>query len=156
MNVHLDTYDRWDDAPIADVLHLEADAFREDMRYDAAEYARKMRQPGARLCVARDGGAFSGFTFAAPDIVEAGWLFLDRLVVHPAWRGRGLARRLLGDVEARAGVEGFTGVTVTYDPANATPVDLAAFYARAGFVETRRAPRCVWLRKESSVTGRRP
>lgn len=152
MDVH--SFDRWEDAPVEDLLRLEDLAFREDMRYDAAEYARKMAQPGARLRVLSDAGAPVAFTFAAPDFVERGWLFLDRLVVDPAWRGRGVARRLLAEVEARAAVEGFVGVTVTYDPANDTPIDLARFYAAAGYRETRRAPRCVWLRKESSRSDR--
>lgn len=143
------TFDRWEDAPAEAILRLEREAFREDMRYDGAEYARKAAQPGAKVHVLTDDGAVAGFTFAAPDIVEDGWLFLDRLVVAPAWRGRGLARRMLDDVIARASVEGARGVTVTYDPENPTPVDLSRFYARAGFVVTRTAARCVWLCRAS-------
>jgi len=61
-----------------------------------------------------------------------GSLYVDRIVVHPTWQGRGLGRLLYAAVDARASELGLAEITceVNLEPPN--PASLA-FHARLGF-----------------------
>ncbi|HEY0300052.1 MAG TPA: GNAT family N-acetyltransferase [Rhizomicrobium sp.] len=73
------------------------------------------------------------------DVRLDAFLYVDRIVVAPAARGRGLAGRLYDDFESAARVRGIPRIVceVNADPPN--PVSLA-FHARRGFREVGRIP----------------
>jgi len=89
-----------------------------------ARFAPRDETPLAIL--ARDGtGALLGGLEGAS---HWRWLYVRRLWVAPAQRGRGLGGRLLEEAEARARARGCVGVYIdTFDPG------AAAFYERRGF-----------------------
>ena len=73
----------------------------------------------AELAGARDGsGQIVGFVSVAGDKVEM-------LFIHPAWRGRGIGRRLLTDAILRLGA--------TYVDVNEQNEEAVGFYRRIGF-----------------------
>ncbi len=62
-----------------------------------------------------------------------GWCYIRHLWVHPAWRRRGLALRLLAETETQARAQACAGLYVdTFDPA------AVALYQRAGFTQAGR------------------
>ena len=93
--------------------------------------ANRFDRPGERLLEARsEGGVLVGVGGLnvdpyAPEGERAGRL--RRMYVLPAWRGRGIGRRLVQAVEAAARAHFDVLVLRTHDP------DAAAFYERLGF-----------------------
>ena len=142
--VRLASEEGWREPWAGEVLALEAASFYPGMRYDADEYARRAAEPGSRFELAWEADRLVGFCLATPDWRDPALLFVDRLAVAREARGRGVASALLARATARPG---FRGVTVTYDPRNATPVALEAFYARRGFRATRTTAECVWMER---------
>jgi GNAT superfamily N-acetyltransferase len=89
-----------------------------------ARFAPRDETPLAIL--ARDGtGALLG---GLEGVSHWRWLYVRRLWVAPAQRGRGLGGRLLEEAEARARARGCVGVYIDTFDASA-----AAFYERRGF-----------------------
>lgn len=68
---------------------------------------------------------------------EAAFLYVDRVVVDAAHRGRGIARRLYADVFARARAAGVPRLACEYDLDPPNPAS-ARFHAAQGFVEVGR------------------
>lgn len=68
---------------------------------------------------------------------EAAFLYVDRVVVHAAHRGRGVARRLYADVFAHARAAGLPRVACEFDLDPPNPAS-ARFHAAQGFVEVGR------------------
>jgi len=66
------------------------------------------------------------------DETEAGEYYIDTLSVDPAWRGKGIAGRLIEAVCQRAADEGHKRMGLIVDPANEGARRL---YARSGFEE---------------------
>ncbi len=69
----------------------------------------------------------------------AGFLYIDRVVVAPAFRGRRLADRLYDDFEAVARARGIRTILCEVNAEPPNPVSLA-FHARRGFTEIGRQP----------------
>ncbi len=78
-----------------------------------------------RVAVAPDGTILG---FATARRLERGALELEDLFVDPDWMRRGVGRRLVGDVVARARREGIDRIEVTANP------HADAFYRSVGFV----------------------
>lgn len=101
---------------------------------------------------AADGLFLGAFTLPAGELVgtalgsidgrQKGWV--NRLAVHPALRRRGIARRLLAEVEARLVARGALLFTALVEAQNTT--SLAVFQA-AGYEENRDV---VYVRKQVS------
>jgi len=85
-----------------------------------------------RLFLAEEAGKLCGAVFAAR---KGDAVYLDRLSVDPAARGRGIARRLIAAVEAYAREIG--AARVTLGVRLALPGNIA-YFQRQGFVETGR------------------
>jgi GNAT superfamily N-acetyltransferase len=81
-----------------------------------------------RVAVAPDGMILG---FATARRLESGALELEDLFVAPDWMRRGVGRRLVADVVARARREGIDRIEVTANP------HADAFYRRVGFVHVR-------------------
>ncbi len=121
--------------------------------------ARAARDEGVfswrNAVVAEIGGAVAGgaviVRLEAPELLDAlppiarplqalenlapGTLYVNMLAVYPAYRRRGVARRLLGDAEALA--RGSRGLSLIVSDGNAPALSL---YAREGFAEAARRP----------------
>lgn len=117
-------------------LHLEANPTREDLRHlRAAQRAEDLRaaplQSYARaeiLIIARDAaGHLSG---GALGVLDAGWLFVDILWVHPAQRASGLGTQLMIALEQEALARGAEGVYLF-----TTTFQAVGFYEKLGYKE---------------------
>lgn len=95
-------------------------------------YAGGIGNLDAALIAFDQDSAYSGLNFAWFRARYPRFVYIDRLVVAPTARGRGLARALYADLFAVAAASGHTLATceVNADPPN--PVSLA-FHTRAGF-----------------------
>ena len=103
----------------------------------AAHYLRVIEQHGkitAFLLAFRKSDDYDGANFAWFSARFEDFLYVDRIVVSPAFRGAKLADRLYDDLEALARATGVTRITceVNVEPPN--PVSLR-FHARRGFRE---------------------
>lgn len=80
-------------------------------------------------------GAWFGEALAGCAIwqVQERGLYLGRLSVHPAWRGRGIAPALLGALEAVARARGLARLLLS---TRLVLADNRRLFARCGFVET--------------------
>lgn len=98
-----------------------------------AFYARGVGDVQAALIAFDQDSAYDGLNFAWFRARYDRFVYIDRLVVAPAARGRGLARALYADLFAAAAAGGhrLAACEVNIDPAN--PASLA-FHAQAGFV----------------------
>ncbi|MEQ8332316.1 GNAT family N-acetyltransferase [Nisaea sp.] len=85
-----------------------------------------------RLFLAEDDGRICGAVFATE---KGDAVYLDRLAVDPAVRGRGIARRLIEAVEAHARATGAARITLGVRLALQQNID---YFQRWGFVETGR------------------
>jgi GNAT superfamily N-acetyltransferase len=82
---------------------------------------------GCFVVAVHDGAAIAcgGFRFLRPGVAE-----MKRMYVDPAWRGRGLGRHVLSDLEQRAAAAGYTQAwleTGTEQP------EAMALYSSAGY-----------------------
>ena len=93
---------------------------------------------GALLLVFDQDAAIEGPNFAWYKARHARFLYIDRVVVAPAGRGRGIARRLYETAFAAGAAAGFDfiGCEVNLEPPNPAS---DAFHARLGFGEVGRA-----------------
>ncbi len=104
-----------------------------------------MQSEGCFFLLARMEGRPAGYVLAVriPKADErVGFLFVDELVVLPAFRRRGAARALLRRLQVLAGEMGLTGIRLLVRPENAPARSL---YHRLGFVE-RETLFCEWLK----------
>jgi len=109
---------------------LHAAAFTDTPRpWSAAEFAGLLTQPGT-LVVSHPGGFALG-RVAGPEAE------LLTLAVHPAARRRGLARRLVGEFEARAAACGAEECLLEVADGNAAA---RALYAALGYLLAGRRP----------------
>ena len=97
-----------------------------------ASYACGIGRAAAALIAFDQDSAYSGLNFAWFGARYPRFMYVDRVVVDPAWRGRGLARTLYGDLFAHAAATGHTliGCEINADPPN--PVS-DAFHDSLGF-----------------------
>jgi predicted GNAT superfamily acetyltransferase len=104
------------------------------------------------LRVADEGGAVAGFLLgfaprAVYDSPNYKWFdarydafaYIDRIVVAPAFRGRGIADRLYDDFEAAGRAHGAVRLVCEVNAEPPNPASLA-FHTRRGFVEVGRQP----------------
>lgn len=119
------------------------------VREDAAEFRAKYFGSGAGIWLARDGEAVAGCIALRPLEEIAGCGEVKRLYVKPAYRGQGIAERLLEALEAYARESGYGAIYLD------SKDDLMAalrFYARHGYVECARynenPQATVFMRKE--------
>ena len=106
----------------------------------AASYLRVIAWEGqvaAFLLAFRKGDDYAGVNFAWFAARHGDFLYVDRVVVSPAFRGRRLADRLYDDLEAFARAGGIPRITceVNVEPPN--PVSLR-FHEKRGFREVGR------------------
>ena len=96
------------------------DAERLDVMLGQASYARGVGNAAAALIAFDQDSAYRGVNFAWFRARHPRFVYVDRVVVDPAWRGRGLARALYADLFARAvaGGHSLVGCEVNSDPPN--------------------------------------
>lgn len=107
---------------LAHLNHPERQAKKEAAKHPQGIYAISAR-----------GKVVGGLTF----YVHNDWVFLLCGYVREAWRGSGLYRRMLEDIEGRARTLGLSGIFVsTYD------FEAPALYERLGFKRGAEMPNC--------------
>jgi predicted N-acetyltransferase YhbS len=117
---------------VVDVIHAAFDEYRgrldppSSAHHKTVESAREELRDGGAF-VAVDGSELVGCVFYHP---YPDHIYLDRLAVLPAQRGRGLARRLISAVEQRALAAAIPLVRLSVRLALA---DNRAYYERQGY-----------------------
>jgi GNAT superfamily N-acetyltransferase len=121
-------------------IHLLQRFFREEGFTTAAGTiaANARRMAGIETCglfVAEDRGEAIGVATVSLEFgIEYGWSAeMGDLYIIPEWRGRGLARRMVVEIEVVLKACGARGYQVTVAPYASEQHDLAKFYARLGF-----------------------
>lgn len=102
---------------------------------DAASYLRVIEEGGevaAFLLGFRKGDAYKGSNFAWFAERYDDFLYIDRVVVGSAYRGRDFAGRLYDDFEAAARARDIPWLTCEVDSEPPNPISLK-FHARRGF-----------------------
>ena len=108
----------------------------------AACYLRVVEEQGtvaAFLLGFAQGADYNSPNYRWFDARYDAFLYVDRIVVAPAFRGRKLADRLYDDFEASARAKGATRIACEVNIAPPNPASLA-FHARRGFREIGRIP----------------
>jgi len=100
------------------------------LRVTRDDVAAQLRTGGG--AVAEAGGALAG---SALWVEQDGGLYLGRLAVAPAWRGRGIARALMAAAEAAARAMGLPCVHLS---TRIVLADNRRLFAACGFLETTR------------------
>lgn len=113
-----------EDTPAADLEAYVAKAFRPDIQ--AAEIA----DPGAAVFLATDGDTLAGYAYLVVSPSKTDASLLSRIYIDAAWRGQGLANRLLDAVIAECAARGVTRLQLTVYEKNARAI---AFYNKVGF-----------------------
>lgn len=113
------------------IAELSRDAIEHGLGWSwtPARVARSLRDRSTNVIVARDGGEMAGFALMKYGDDEAHLLLL---AVHAAHRRCGVARALLGWLEATVRVAGITTIRLETRTRNAAA---RAFYLRHGFTE---------------------
>ncbi|HEY1838173.1 MAG TPA: GNAT family N-acetyltransferase [Rhizomicrobium sp.] len=109
---------------------------------EAARYLRVIDEDGALaafLLAFRKGDDYAGTNFAWFAARFDDFLYVDRVVVAPAFRGRKLADVLYDDLETFARGTGVSRLTCEVNIAPPNPVSLR-FHARRGFREVGQVP----------------
>ncbi|MGA9795484.1 MAG: GNAT family N-acetyltransferase [Rhizomicrobium sp.] len=109
---------------------------------NAASYLRVIAEGGAIagfLMAFRKGDAYDGTNFAWFSARYDDFLYVDRVVVAPAFRGRKLADVFYDDLETFARGTGVSRLTCEVNVAPPNPVSLR-FHARRGFREVGQVP----------------
>lgn len=142
---------RPDDEPALLALNLEAEAVLSPL--DAPGLRHLVEQADQCLVVEREGVIAAFLLALGPGADYASenyrwfaarfddFLYVDRVVVAPAWRGRGLGRMLYQALFRRATAIGVARVTCEYDVEPPNPPS-AGFHARLGFTEIGRRRIC--------------
>jgi len=120
----------------ADVIQLiaELDAYQDTLYPPESRHAldlASLKQANVLFAVARDASARAigcGAIVLGPEYGE-----VKRMYVHPQGRGQGIARRLLGLLEAHAKAKGCTMLTLETGPRQP---EALAFYESRGFSRT--------------------
>lgn len=97
----------------------------------ADSIAQQIREQGYRYYLMQDGGGFAGYTAVQ---VGDGRLFLSKLYIDAACRGRGYARQTLCFLEERCRENGLETIWLTVNRHNAGSI---AAYEKMGFVKIR-------------------
>jgi len=122
---------------LAMLFAIEAD-FRGDAERQRRGLLAMLAEPDRRaVLVAESGGAVVGMVTAQVVVSTAEGgpsCWLEDLVVAAGWRGQGLARRLVGEIEAWARRRGATRLQLVADRDNAPAL---ACYDRLGWRRTR-------------------
>jgi ribosomal-protein-alanine N-acetyltransferase len=114
---------------------LDRLCFEPGIAYSRRELSRFLELPRAACVVAEAGPVLCGFALAYPSPPDhAHVVTLD---VHPAFRRRGLGRRLIESVLERAAASGTKRVVLEVDVRNSGAI---AFYRALGFRESGRLP----------------
>jgi predicted N-acetyltransferase YhbS len=100
------------------------------LRITEADVAEHLRTGGG--AVAEVAGGLAGTTLWAQ---QDGGLYLGRLAVTPAWRGRGIAKALVAAAEAAAHTMGLPRIHLS---TRLVLLDNRRLFAACGFVETTR------------------
>lgn len=111
-------------APLVGAMRVELDA----LYPEEIDFAHPTVKEAARFLLVLAGGAAIGCCAVQP--LDGGEAELKRMYVDPAWRGRGIARRLMPEAEAlavRVGARRFKLETGIRQP------EAVAVYERAGF-----------------------
>ena len=88
----------------------------------AQEWSSLLGSPNASVLLAEDGGAMAGAAVASFD----GWrAYIYHVAVVPAQRGKGIARRLFQDAEARLREQGAGSVYIMVHEQNTAGLALA-------------------------------
>ncbi len=114
-----------EDTPAADLEAYVAKAFRPDIQ--AAEIA----DPGAAVFLATDGDTLAGYAHLVVSQSKADVSLLSRIYIDAAWRGQGLANRLLDAVVSECAARDVERLQLTVYEKNARAI---AFYNKVGFV----------------------
>jgi len=119
---------------VAAVAVLEAEVFGRDA-WSPAQVAEELGGTGRRTWVVEAGGAVVGYavTWRSDQVVD-----LQRIAVHPAHRGHGLAGTLLDEAVAAGRSDGADRMLLEVGAGNAAAL---ALYAASGFVEIDRRRR---------------
>jgi GNAT superfamily N-acetyltransferase len=93
-----------------------------------------------RICCACDGDNIIGmvsilFTISTAEGGLAAWL--EDMVMHPKWRGKGIGERLLNEAVKEARAAGCTRITLLTDATNDSAIRI---YQRAGFARSQMVP----------------
>ncbi|WP_084397466.1 GNAT family acetyltransferase [Henriciella aquimarina] len=113
-----------------------------------ADFERALTSQVSTILVAEQAGKIVGAVMAGDD-GHRGWIYY--LAVSPALRKRGIARRLLTEVEAWADARGVRKIQLMVRPSNS---EIQEFYEQTGYGETPRLVMAKWLDKE--VAGNPP
>ena len=97
----------------------------------ADSIAQQIREQGYRYYLMQDGDGFAGYTAVQ---VGDGRLFLSKLYIDAACRGRGYARQTLCFLEERCRENGLETIWLTVNRHNAGSI---AAYEKMGFVKIR-------------------
>ncbi len=98
--------------------------FRPDIQ--AAEIA----DPEAAVFLAADGDTLAGYAYLVVSPSKADASLLSRIYIDAAWRGQGLANRLLDAVVSECAARGVERLQLTVYEKNARAI---AFYNKVGF-----------------------
>lgn len=117
-------------AHAAELSWLEPESL--DVLLGQASYGCGVGDVAAALIAFDQDSAYRGLNFAWFRARHPRFIYVDRLVVDPAWRGRGLARALYADLFAHAAASGhaLVGCEVNSDPPNPAS---DRFHAAQGF-----------------------
>jgi len=106
-------------------------SYRPKGRDTRPRITREMAGPCSVFLGARSEGAIVGVVLGTHD-GRKGWI--NRLAVLPAWRGRGIARKLVREVERRIHAQGIEIVTCLIEEGNESSM---RFFEALGYVEHR-------------------
>ncbi len=114
-----------DDTPADDLEAYVAKAFRPDIQ------AAEIGDVEAAVFLATDGDAIAGYAHLVVSPSPADASLLSRIYIDTAWRGQGLASRLLDAVVSECAARGVERLQLTVYEKNARAI---AFYNKVGFV----------------------
>jgi [ribosomal protein S18]-alanine N-acetyltransferase len=117
------------------MFELDQECFSADFRFDRESIQIFAEEQGAVVCVAENGGAeIIGFVIVHVEHVAEGWRgYVVTLDVRAEYRGQGVARRLMGQVEARIADAGARLMELHVFIGNEGAI---RFYERVGYTRT--------------------